>query len=116
MNNNKWNILINKIKDYLIKVVKKFTFDISYDMWNKYNYDDSFEEYFELIEDISTIIDEILYNNKSKIIIKNISCIYIFSPDGCISNLVSWKITNNNDIIIIRIGAFGNVCYIKIYI
>lgn len=114
--NNKWDILVNKIKEYLENVVESFTFNINYNIWNTYIYDSTFSEYFELIEDISIIISEILYNNKSKIIAKNKTCIYIFSPDGYISHLVSWKYTNENNTIIIRFGAFGNVCYIKIII
>ena len=116
MDNNKWDILINKIKDYLVNVVKSFTFNIDYDTWIKCDYGDNFEEYFELIEDVSTIINKVLYDNKSKIVIKNTSCIYIFSPDGFMSHLVSWKPYKNSNIIIMRIGAFGNVCYIKISI
>ena len=50
--NNKWDILVNKIKEYLENIVESFTFNINYNIWNKYIYDSTFSEYFELIEDI----------------------------------------------------------------
>jgi hypothetical protein len=112
----KWNYLFEEINKYLINIVEKITFDISYDIWNKYIYDDTSDEYIELIEDISTIIGEILYNNECKKIFKNPTQIYLFSPDGYVSHLISWKYTNELNTILLRFGAFGNVCYIKILI
>lgn len=114
--NERWNILLNKINNYLINIVENLTFNITYNTWNEYDYDDSEGQYLELVEDISTIIGEILYNNESEIIVKDMSCVYVLSPDRCTSHLVAWKYTNELNTILIRFGAFGNVCYMKILI
>lgn len=112
----KYDNLFEKINDYLINTVENFTYDIDYNTWNKYDYDNNSNEYLELVEDISTIMGDILYNNKSKIIIKDMSQVYVFSPDGCISHLISWKYTDELNTILVRYGVFGNVYYIKILI
>lgn len=115
--------LINElINTYLNKFYINFQ-NIDQEEWEKYQYNiygiSEEDIYMDLIQDIAKIISNIIYDSNCSFDFNNKNKIYIFNNNKTINNLISWKIiskTNNNRILLIRYGIFGNTRYIRLHI